>query len=138
MAIFDQVSFGSGEDELAVRNIHLAATEVHRVNAAFHGTNNIVRIVIAGEHVSIGHARHGDVLVTFTASITGIGHAHQTRRELVAQIPLEDSFFDQNSFLCGMAFVIHIERSPTPGHGAVVHNRAFFAGDFLADQSGES
>ena len=57
--------------------------------------------------------------------------------KLVAEISLENSLFDQNGFLRGLAFVVDVERSAAPGHGAVVDDRASFAGDALADQAGE-
>ena len=57
--------------------------------------------------------------------------------ELVAQVALQDSVFDEHGVLGGLAFVVDVERAATPGHGAVVDHRAFFAGDALADESGE-
>ena len=36
-----------------------------------------------------------------------------------------------------LAFIVNVERSAAPGHGAVVDDRAFFAGDALADEAGE-
>ena len=95
-------------------------------------------IVLPGQHVGVGHARHGDVLVAFAAAVAGVGHAHQARGKLVAQISLQDSVFDEHGFLRGLAFVVHVERAAAPGHGAVVDHRAFFAGHALADQAGES
>src|SRR3954453_179445 len=41
LAILDHVALGSGEDELAVGDINLAATEVHGVNATFHGADDV-------------------------------------------------------------------------------------------------
>ncbi len=45
------------------------------------------RRVVAGEHVGVGHARHGDALVAFAAAGTGVGGAGKPRGELVGQIP---------------------------------------------------
>ncbi len=89
------------------------------------------------QHVSVGHARHGDVLVAFAASVAGVGDAHQARGKLVAQVALQNSFFNQHGFLRGLAFVIYIQRSAAPGHRAVIDYRAFFAGYSLADQAGK-
>ena len=61
----------------------------------------------------------------------------QTRGELVAEISLQNSVFDENGFLRRLAFVVHVERAAAPGHGAVVDDGAFFAGHALADQAGE-
>ena len=77
LAIFDQVSLGSRKNKLAIRNIHLATAEIHGIDATFDGMDDVLRIVITGKHVSVGHARHGNVLVTFAASIAGVGDTHQ-------------------------------------------------------------
>ena len=60
------------------------------------------------------------------------------RGKLVAQIALEDSVFDEHGFLRRLAFIVDVERAATPGHGAVIDYRTFFAGYALADQSSES
>ena len=95
------------------------------------------RIVLAGQHVGVGHARHGDVFVAFAAAVAGVGHAHQAGGKFVAQISLQNSLFDQDGVLRGLAFVVHVERAAPPGHGAVVDDGALFAGYALADQAGE-
>ena len=59
------------------------------------------------------------------------------RAKLVAEVSLENSIFDEHGLLRRVAFVVHIQRAAAPGHGAVVHHRAFFAGYALADESGE-
>ena len=51
--------------------------------------------------------------------------------------PLRIPFSIRTVFLRGLAFVVHVERAAPPGHGAVVDHGALFAGDVLADQSGE-
>ena len=91
-------------------------------------------MILAREHVGVGHARHGNVLVAFPASVPRIGNAHQPGRKLVAQIALQNSLFNQHRLLRGRAFIIHIQRSPTPRHRAVVHHGAFLAGHTLANQ----
>ena len=77
-----------------------------------------------GEHVGVGHARHGNVLVALAAAVAGVGDAHQPRRKLVAEIALQDAVLDQHGFLRGLAFVVDVERAAAPGHGAVVDDRA--------------
>ena len=99
--------------------------------------NDVLGIVLAGEHVGVGHARHGDVLVTFPASIAGIRDAHQFRGKLVTQIALQNPVLNENSLLRIVALVIHIEGTAAPGHGAVIHHGALFAGDTFADESCE-
>ena len=94
-------------------------------------------IVLPRQHVGVGHARHGNVLIAFAASVAGVGQAHQLRRKFVAEISLQNSIFDQHGFLRRLAFVIHIQRPAPPRHGAVVDHRAFFAGHAFADQPGK-
>ena len=137
LAVFDHVGFAGGEDEFAVGDVDLASAEVDGVDAVLDGANDVFGIVLSGEHVGVGHARHGDVLVAFAASVAGVGHAHEPSGELVAQIAFEDSVLDQDGLLRGLAFVIDVERAAAPGHGAVIDDRASFAGYALADQSGE-
>ena len=137
LAVFDHVGFAGGEDEFAVGDVDLASAEIDGVNAVLHGANDVFGIVLPGEHVSVGHARHGDVLVALAASVAGVGDAHQARGKLVAEIALQNSLFDEHGFLRGLAFVVDVERSAAPGHGAVVDDRAFFAGDALADEARE-
>jgi len=95
------------------------------------------RIVFAREHVGVGHARHGNVLVAFTTAIARVRDTHQPGGKLVAEIALQDSVLDQHGFLRGLAFVIDVERAATPRHGAVVDYRALLAGHSSADQAGK-
>ena len=48
--------------------------------------DDVLRIVLTSEHVGIGHARHGNVFVTFAASVASVGHSHQPSGQLVAQV----------------------------------------------------
>src|SRR5512133_3254704 len=56
LAIFDHVGFGRPEDKLSVGDIDLSPAEVHSVHTALHGANNVFGIVLAREHVGVGHA----------------------------------------------------------------------------------
>ena len=100
LAVFDQVGLRRGEHKFAVGDVDLAAAEIHRVDAILHGANDVFGIVLPGEHVGVGHARHGNVLVAFAAAVAGVGHAHQAGGKLVAQISLENSVFDQDRVSC--------------------------------------
>ena len=71
LAVLDQVASDGGEDEIAVGDVHLAAAEVRAVEAAFHRAEDLLRVALAGEHEGVGHARHGDVLVAFSAAVAG-------------------------------------------------------------------
>src|SRR4051812_38106559 len=136
-AILDHVSLASGKDELAVGDIHLAAAEVYGVDAVLHAPDDVVGRIFAREHVSVGHSRHGIVLVALAAAVAGVANAHELRRKLVAEISLEDPLLDQDGVLGGVAFVVHIDRAAARGHGAVVNDRAFVAGDAFTEKAGE-
>src|SRR6185437_15137257 len=77
-AVFDQVSLRGREDELAVGDVDLPATEVHGVQTALDAAQNILRIVFAGQHVGVGHAWHRDCLIALAPTRTSVGHAHQS------------------------------------------------------------
>src|SRR6266403_1773751 len=137
VAVFDEIGLGGGEDEFSAGDVHLAATEVYGVHAMLDRTDDVFRIVLPRQHVGVGHARHGNVFVAFATTVAGVGHAHQAGRELIAQVSLQDAVLDEYGVLSGLAFVVHVERAPAPGHGAVVYHRAFFASYPLADQAGK-
>ena len=99
--------------------------------------DDVLWTVFARQHVRVRHTRHGNVLVALAASVAGVGNPHEACREFVAEIALQNSLFNEHSFLGGLAFVVHIERAAPPGHGAVVDDGAFLAGNPLAYQSCE-
>ena len=125
LAIFDQVGLAGGEDEFAVGDVHLAAAEVHRVEAALHRAQDVLRRILTGQHVGVGHARHRDSLIAFAAAVAGLRNAHQPRREFVAHVALENAVFDENRFLRGRSFIIDVERAAAVGHATVVDDRDF-------------
>src|ERR1700693_3725982 len=109
VAVFDEVGLGGGKDKFSAGDIHLAAAEVHRVHAVLDGADDVFRIVLAGKHVSVGHARHGNVFVALATAVARVGHAHQAGGKLVTEIALQDSLFDEDSVLGGLTFVVHVE-----------------------------
>ena len=50
---------------------------------------------------------------------------------------MQDAVLDEHGLLRGRAFVVHVERAAAAGHGAVVDDGDFGAGDRLADEAGE-
>src|SRR5208283_5539618 len=111
---------GRREYKLAIGDVHLTATEVHGVHAVLDGVDDIFGRVLARKHVGVGHARHRNVLIALTTAIAGVRNAHQTRRQLVGEIPLQDAILDEHGVLGLVAFVVDVERAPASGHGAVV------------------
>ena len=77
------------------------------------------------------------MLVTFAASVAGVADAHELRGKFVAEISLEDPFFDQDSVLRGVAFIVDIDGAAARGHGAIIDDGALIAGDALAQHAGE-
>src|ERR1700761_9322494 len=137
LAVFDEVGLRRGEHELAIGDIDLTAAEVHRVQALFHRTDDFLRIVLAGQHVGIGHAWHRQLREGFTATIAGSGHAHQARVELVLHVALEDAVLDQRGALGRRAFIVHTERAAPAWQGAVVDHGDTGRRNALADPSGK-
>ena len=103
-----------------------------------HRADDVFGRILAGQHVGVRHARHGDVLVTLAASVAGVWQTHQFGREPVAEITLENSLFDQHRVVGGVAFVVDVERAAAAGQGAVVDYRALVAGHAAAEQAGKS
>ncbi len=124
-AVFDEIGLAGGEDELAVGDVHLTAAEVDGVEAALDRAKNVFRRIVAGEHVGVGHARHGDGLIALAAAVAGLRNAHEARGELVAHVALQNSVLDEDGFLRGRAFVVDVERAAAVGHAAVVDYRDF-------------
>jgi hypothetical protein len=81
LAVFDEVGLGGGEHELAARDVHLPAAEVFGVQAAGHGADDVLRIVLAGEHERVGHARQGDRAVALPAAVARGRHLHEAAVE---------------------------------------------------------
>ena len=99
--------------------------------------DDVLGHVVAVEHVGVGHARHGDVVVALAAAGAGVGRAHEARGELVGEIALEDAVLDEDGLLGGVAFVVDVDGAAAVGHAAVVDDGDFLAGDLLADEAGE-
>ena len=99
--------------------------------------DDLPRIALPGQHVSVGHARHGDVLITFAPSAAGGSGPQQSRRKRVLQIPAQDAVLDQHVLLRGNAFVVHVQRSAAAADGSVVDHGAQRARHLLADAAAE-
>ena len=134
LAVFDQVALGGGEDEVAAGDVHLPAAERGAVEPLGNAADDFRRIAFARQHEGIGHARHGDVLIAFAPSAAGGGGFQQSRRKLVLQIAAQNSVFDQDIALRGLAFVVDVERTAPAANGAVVDHRAERTGHLLADR----
>src|SRR5208283_4304809 len=106
--VLDQVGFAGREDESAAGDIDLAAAEIDRVKAARDGADNLVASATAGQHESVGHARHRDVGEALAPPVAGGLHAHQPRVEAVLQIAAQDAAFDQYVVPRRSALVVNV------------------------------
>ena len=105
--------------------------------AALDAADDVFGQVGAGEHVGVGHARHGDVVVALAAAGAGVGRAHQAAGELVGEVAAEDSVLDEDGLLGGVALVVHVDGAAAVGHAAVIDDGDFTACDLLANEAGE-
>ncbi len=92
--------------------------------------------MLAGTHVGIGHARHGQVRERFAAAVAGGRNAHQARVVAVLHVTHQHAVFDQRGALAGRAFVVDIERAATAVQGAVIDDGHARRGHALADAPG--
>ena len=100
----------------------MPAAKIDRVQATLHASNNVLRRVVAGQHVRVGHPRHGNLLIALPPPVAGARNPHQPRAQLVAEIALQDAVFDQHRLLGRRAFVVHVEGSAPRRHPPVVYN----------------
>src|SRR6185312_9079962 len=120
LAVLDLISFGALKHILARGYVDLAAAEVHGVEAVLHRGDHFVRIVLAGEHVGVGHARHRHMRVALAAAITGRLHSHEPGVLPVLHVADEDAVLDQHGAVGRRALVVDGERAAAVLHGAVV------------------
>ena len=78
-AVLDQVGLARREHELAGGDVDLAAAEIDRVDAVLDRGDDLLRVVRAGAHVGVGHARQRHVREGFAPAIAGRARAHQAR-----------------------------------------------------------
>ncbi len=90
-----------------------------------------------GEHVGVGHARHGQVGVGLAPAVAGGGDAHEAGVELVLHVSAQDAVLDQHRALGRRALVVHVQRAATVGQGAVVDDGDAGGRDPFAHASGE-
>ncbi|KAG1242028.1 hypothetical protein G6F68_016396 [Rhizopus microsporus] len=105
-----RVGLGGREHILATGDVDLAAAEVDRVQALLHRADHFLRVMLAGTHVGVGHAWHGQVRERFAAPVAGRCHAHQAGIEAVLHVAHQDAVLDQRGALAGVAFVGDVQR----------------------------
>ena len=127
-----------GKSKLAHGRLHLTAAERLAVNAALDRAHNLLRVGRARRQERIRHARNGNATVIHSAAVAGGAHLHQAGREPVLQIPAQHPALDQHSgFLRDGALAVHVQRPAQARQGSVVHHRAQFCRNFLAQPVAE-
>src|SRR5262249_5854224 len=93
--------------------------------------------MLAGEHVSVGHARHGRMGIALPAPIACGFHPHQTCVVTVLHVADKDAILDQYGATGRRALVVDRERAPSLRDGAVVDDGDTLRRDALSHQTGE-
>ena len=137
LAILDQVGFARGEHELAARDVHLSATEIHRVETARDRLQNFARVVLPGEHERVGHPRHRRVGVRLAPTVARGRLAHQARVEPILHVAAQDAVLDQDVPAGRRAFVVDVEGAAPIRDRAVIDHRDQLGGDLLSQAAGE-
>src|SRR5271154_6965281 len=70
-AVLDAVGLGALEHIFAGGDVDLAAAEIGGVDAVLNRGDDLAGIFCAGEHVSVGHARHRHMRKAFAAAVAG-------------------------------------------------------------------
>src|SRR5690606_18975590 len=138
LPVFDEVRLRALEDELAGRDIDLTASEINRVNAALQGSEDFARVLVAGGHEGVGHARHRPVGVAFAPARTSRRDAGEARVQAILQIAFENAVFDQHRALSRRAFIVDGERAAPVFERAVIHNCYTGRRDALPDHARKS
>src|SRR5881628_758479 len=110
-SVLDQVRLARREDELPVRDVHLAAAEGHGVEAVLHRFHNFLGIVLPGQHERVGHPRHRRIGVGLAAPVAGRLHAHEPRVQLVLHVAGQDPVLDEDGPAGWRALVVDVERA---------------------------
>src|SRR5690606_21981270 len=132
LAVLDEIGLTGGKHELAAGDIHLTAAQIGAVDPLLHRPDDLLRIALPGQHVGIGHARHGQMGIGLAAAVTGRRHAHQARVQLVLDVTLENAVLDQRGAVGLVTLVIDGQRTAAARQGTVVDDGAQAGCYFLA------
>src|SRR5579859_6051310 len=69
LAVFDEVALGQREDEIAIGDVDLPASELLRKNPVFHASYDVLGLVFSGQEDGVRHTRHGVAGEAFAASV---------------------------------------------------------------------
>src|SRR5262249_51697664 len=94
LAVCNLVSLGHLEHVFTGSDVYLAAAEAHGENAVLDRRDDLAGVAIAGEHISVGHARHRHVGIALTAAVAGRLHSHESRVLSVLHVSDESAVLD--------------------------------------------
>src|SRR5215471_2236590 len=96
LAVFDLVSLGTREHEFAGRDVDLAAAELHRIDTVLDRAKDLFRLMLAAEHVGVGHARHHAAREGLPPAVTRRRHSHEAGVHAVLHETFQNSVLNQN------------------------------------------
>jgi hypothetical protein len=94
-------------------------------------------VLVAGEHVGVGHPRHGAIGITLPAAVAGRLHAHQSGILPVLHVADQLAVLDQHVVGRRRALVVDGDRAAAVVDRAVIDHGNALGRDLLAEQPGE-
>ncbi len=135
--MLDFVGLAGGKYELPGGDIDLAAAEIHGINAALHGSDDVLRSVWPGPHVGVGHPRERDVRERLAAAIPRRTRAHEPRIQLILHVPAQNSVFNQRRALGRSSLIVDVQRAAPLRERAIINDRALRRSHALTDATRE-
>jgi hypothetical protein len=108
-AVLDLVGLGALKYVFARGDVDLPAAKADGIKTIFYRSDDFLPVVRVGEHVCVGHPRHGHMRMRFSTAISGWRHSHQTCVLSILHVAHQDPIFDQYCTIGWRAFVIDRE-----------------------------
>ncbi len=123
LSVLDPERLAGGKHELATGDVDLPTTEVGGIQTTLDAGHDLARVLVASQHVGVGHARHRDVRIALATTIAGRLDFHQTRVQCVLHVALQDTVFDQNVALGWISFVIDVQAAAPTRQSPIIEHR---------------
>src|SRR5882672_11264700 len=133
LAIFDEITLGQREDEVAIGDVHLAAAEFARIDPTLHASEDLVGVVRAGQEDRVGHPGHRRAREALAPTVSARFQVKVARAQAVVHVADELALLDEGAAPRLVALVVHVDGAATLQERRVVHDRAQFAGDVVTD-----
>src|SRR5438132_893250 len=134
---FDQIRLADLEDEVSVRDVHLAAAELATIQSPLDSRDDLLGRLIARREIGIGHARQRRVPEALPPAGAGAALAGELGVQVIIEVTLEHPVLDQDLALAGVALVVDVDRPAASRDGAVVDHRDELARHLFAELAGE-